>query len=373
MRWRLVGADGHPVSERVTFTIQSPAPTTAAAAAVTTVPAPGAPAGPVPTTTTAAPPPTSHLTPTIGRAATPELACAPLRGLSYVAILVAAGVVLTHLGVSRAGDGPPPRDAPGRIRDRRHRRHGFAAAGRDRFTSAVAPRGIRSPRFSSSGRVHRRRRGLDGAHRLVRRRAASLLVHAPPRVVHVRNELLLMISSSSWPPGPLPATPVRCAGQRLASHSTCPSRRRRCVARRPDHRGVCALPALRPEDVRPVMRRFAARHRGGQRHRRDRSGAVGAVGGRTGSVARRETRPVAGGQGSGADSDARVGRPQSAPAGCPAEYGGEPPLRSMWPRLRRGMVAELAIGLVIIGITAAMVVSPPATSAAAALTPLTHV
>jgi copper transport protein len=90
VRWRLVGADGHPITDSISFTINvaAPAPTTTAPAAA------GTPA-------TITPPTTPEATVAVADASdgvwsTPGAARWFIRALAYVAIMIAAGTVLTQ-------------------------------------------------------------------------------------------------------------------------------------------------------------------------------------------------------------------------------------------------------------------------------------
>lgn len=88
VRWRLVGPDGHPLTDRVTFTVRAPATTTAAAAVP---PASTLPAATTPTVTTSLP---------ARDAADDEAQSVPgplrwlLRAAAYLAILAMIGTVL---------------------------------------------------------------------------------------------------------------------------------------------------------------------------------------------------------------------------------------------------------------------------------------
>jgi copper transport protein len=95
VRWRLVGPDGHPITGRVEFTIASNAPSTTSAAATgeTTVPAASAAAAP----STSAP---ATIEPVAGNTddgsyATSSLARWVLRYVSYLAILAVVGILFT--------------------------------------------------------------------------------------------------------------------------------------------------------------------------------------------------------------------------------------------------------------------------------------
>jgi copper transport protein len=84
VRWRLVGPDGHPITGRVDFTITAPTPTTAPAVAATTPP-----------TTTPATVGDSSLDQGDGSYSTPTLLRWVLRYASYLAIMAIVGILLT--------------------------------------------------------------------------------------------------------------------------------------------------------------------------------------------------------------------------------------------------------------------------------------
>lgn len=95
LRWRLVGADGHPITGRVDVTISAPTPsaapaTTAPAAATPTTPVTAAPV----TTAPAAVAPADDSTAGDGSFATPSAIRWILRYASYLAILAIVGIML---------------------------------------------------------------------------------------------------------------------------------------------------------------------------------------------------------------------------------------------------------------------------------------
>jgi copper transport protein len=101
LRWRLVGPDGHPITGRVDFTIAGAAPTTPPA---TTAPAT---AGDSPTATVPPATPTSISEADTGAFSTPSAVRWLLRYGSYLAILAALGILLTSAWVwSEAGTHP---------------------------------------------------------------------------------------------------------------------------------------------------------------------------------------------------------------------------------------------------------------------------
>lgn len=104
VRWRLVGSDGHPITGSVSFTITAPAPTTTPAITA----APGAIATPPTTLPPAAPPSSSpgmDGAPAItsdgsdDSFSTPSLLRWMLRYGSYVAIMAVVGILLTSAAV----------------------------------------------------------------------------------------------------------------------------------------------------------------------------------------------------------------------------------------------------------------------------------
>ena len=103
VRWRLVGPDGHPITGRVDFTISAPTPTTLAATAET------APAGAAttPPTTTPATVGDSSLDPGDGSYSTPTAVRWILRYASYLAIMAIVGILLTTAYVWSGAGGHP--------------------------------------------------------------------------------------------------------------------------------------------------------------------------------------------------------------------------------------------------------------------------
>ena len=84
VRWRLVGPDGHPITGRVDFTISTPTPTTAPGIAATTLP-----------TTTPSAVGGSSLDQGDGSYSTPTFVRWILRYASYLAIMAIVGILLT--------------------------------------------------------------------------------------------------------------------------------------------------------------------------------------------------------------------------------------------------------------------------------------
>ncbi|MBI4932921.1 MAG: copper resistance protein CopC/CopD [Actinobacteria bacterium] len=103
VRWRLVGPDGHPLTGRVDFTISTPPPTTVAATATTTP----AVAAPTPTTTIPALVTESSLDQGDGAYSTPTLMRWVLRYASYLAIMAIVGILLTTAYVWSGAGGHP--------------------------------------------------------------------------------------------------------------------------------------------------------------------------------------------------------------------------------------------------------------------------
>jgi copper transport protein len=103
LRWRLVGPDGHPITGRVDFTITAPTPTTAAATA-TTVPAVAAT---TPRPPTAAAVDSSSLDQGDRSYSTPSFMRWVLRYASYLAIMAIVGILLTSAYVWSGAGGHP--------------------------------------------------------------------------------------------------------------------------------------------------------------------------------------------------------------------------------------------------------------------------
>jgi copper transport protein len=103
IRWRLVGPDGHPITGRVDFTITAPTPTTVASPA-TTVPAIAATTPPTTMTATAG---DSSLDQDDGSYSTPSLVRWTLRYTSYLAIMALVGILLTTAYVWAGAGGHP--------------------------------------------------------------------------------------------------------------------------------------------------------------------------------------------------------------------------------------------------------------------------
>jgi copper transport protein len=279
-----------------------------------------------------------------------------------VAILVAAGVVLTHLFVLRAGEWAATK---------RWLQPALVAVGVTALLQLLA-----TASDISGKAVWRSLSSVDQAVELTDAGAAYMvriavaicawlvLVHTPPKVAHVRNELLVMIStvflatwsfaghssSMRWPALGIPLDVIH--------HGAAAAWLGGLVIV-----GLVALPVIAPDEVHLVMRRFS----------RMATAAVIAIVS-TGLV---QAVRLVGGPGqlleanhgkllvakvaalacmlALADANRRrlTTRLRSVGVSEPVDVAG----------LRRGMLIELVVGLVIIGITAAMVVSPPVTSA----------
>jgi copper transport protein len=365
VRWRLVGPDGHPVTDRVSFSVNA-APLLSAPP-TTLVPASGMP------NTSSVPPPSSSAPPTAvaaqGGIDEPWSTPAPirwfLRGLAYLAIMVAAGVVITHTVILRDHDWGGTR----RLLEPALLVIGVTALIQLLVVASdIGGQPIWAAGPEISGAVQSTDAGAAFMVRVVLALTAwLLLVHQPPVVPQVRRDLLMIVALAmlgTWS---------------FAGHSN--SMRWRTVGVPLDvvHHGAAAawlggltivafvtLPHLTLGEVGPVMQRFSKLA----------SVAVGLIVG-TGVL---QAIRLVGGPGRLLDADhgrllavklvvlaAMLGlaeanrrrvnvRLRSAGASARVDVDA----------LRRGMLLELVVGLLIIGVTAAMVVSPPATSSAAA-------
>ena len=103
VRWRLVGPDGHPITGRVDFTITVPTPTTVSATAAT-VPAIAATTPPTTVTPTAG---DSSFDQGDGSYSTPAFMRWILRYASYLAIMAVVGILLTTAYVWSGAGGHP--------------------------------------------------------------------------------------------------------------------------------------------------------------------------------------------------------------------------------------------------------------------------
>ena len=95
VRWRLVGPDGHPITGRVDFTIAAPIPTTTTAATTATTMPSSATTPPTPTTVPSAAAEDSSLDQGDGSYSTPTFIRWSLRYASYLAIMAIVGILLT--------------------------------------------------------------------------------------------------------------------------------------------------------------------------------------------------------------------------------------------------------------------------------------
>jgi copper transport protein len=117
VRWRLVGPDGHPITGRVDFTITAPTPTTVATVAtvatvvtvvtVVTATTTQAVSATTPTTTSPATVGGSSLDQGDGSYSTPSLLRWILRYASYLAIMAIVGILLTTAFVWTGAGGHP--------------------------------------------------------------------------------------------------------------------------------------------------------------------------------------------------------------------------------------------------------------------------
>jgi copper transport protein len=363
VRWRLVGADGHPVTDRVTFTIVGvpstsivPTPMARTVEVGTEIP---------PETTPSTMAPTSMASDETGLTTTPSIVRWLLRGMSYVAIIAAAGVVLTHTLILRRRDWSETR---------KWLEPALALIGITavlQLLTVASDIGGRSlwkawPDVSAAVET------TDaGAAYMVRAALAAvawlLLVHQPPKTARLRDDLLIMTSLgllATWS---------------FAGHSSSMRWRGLGVPVDVVHHGAAAawlggltflglvvLPGLAAPEIGPAMRRFS----------RMATIAVALIV-ITGLL---QAGRLVGTPGRVLDADhgklltaklcvvavmltlAEVNRRRVG--GTLRSAGAS--ARVDIAALRRGMLLELTIGLLIIGITAAMVVSPPATSSAVA-------
>jgi copper transport protein len=355
VRWRLVGADGHPITDSISFTINA-----VPAAPATTAPA----AAGTPATVT---PPTTIPQETVaggdagdGVWSTPSAARWLIRALAYVAIMIAAGTVLTQRLV--AGRRNPASLGvwlgPSLV----------AVAVTAALQLLIIGSDISGqPLWSSIPDAARALDTIAGMAFFVRIALAvaswALIVYAPPRTAELRTNLLVILSvgllatwsfaghsrSMRWPVVGVPLDMVHhgAAAAWLGGLTII---------------GLLVLPRTKAELVPPLMRRFSAMA----------STAVALIVA-TGLVqaVRLVGNPAdlfAAGHGrllvaklavlaamlAVADQNRRRVNVEvrNLSAAVQPDVGG----------LRRMMVLELLTGLVIIGITAAMVVSAPATS-----------
>ena len=356
VRWRLVGPDGHPVTDSVTFTISPPA-TTEAPATTAAATAPPATTLPPPTTVPTTPPASSAGD---GVWSTPGAFRWIVRGTAYLAIMVAAGTVLTRSFVQRQR---------GVASFERWLGPALALVGLTAGVQLVIVASDISgrPLWESLPDVDRALTTTAGIAFFVRVWLAIvgwlLVVHAPPRTREVRSNVLLLVSlsllgtwsfaghsrSMRWPALGVPLDVVHhgAAAAWLGGLTII---------------GLVVLPRCEVEQVGPMMRRFsttaavavalivstgllqAVRLVGSPGnlfdagHGRLLAAKVVVLGAML-WVADRNRRRV--------DVELR-----NVGAAVRPDVDG----------LRRIMALELLIGLVIIGLTAAMVVSAPATS-----------
>lgn len=106
IRWRLVGPDGHPITGRVDFTITAPIPTTVATTTTTVTTSPTV-ATTTPSTTTPATVGDTSLDQGDGSYSTPSFMRWVLRYASYLAIMAVVGILLTSVFVWSDAGGHP--------------------------------------------------------------------------------------------------------------------------------------------------------------------------------------------------------------------------------------------------------------------------
>lgn len=354
VRWRLVGPDGHPVTDTVDFTITAPVAATVPA----TTPA-AEPTATVPLTTTP-PPPTESVDTSDGSWSTPGFVRWLIRAVAYLAILVAAGTVLTQTLVQRL---------PGRAAFARWLGPALLVVAVTAFLQLliVASDVSGAPLWEAAGDIYRALSTTAGMAFFVRIGVALgawvLLDYAPPRTEEVRNATLVLLTvallgtwafaghsrTMRWPALGVPVDVVHhgAAAAWLGGLAII---------------GLLVLPRANPEQVMPLMRRFSTM-----------AGlAVGLIVG-TGLFQAVRLVGSPGDLFSGTHGKLLVAKivvlgamlylanqnrervlleQRNVGAAVRPDIGG----------LQRVMAMELLIGLVIIGLTAALVVSAPATS-----------
>lgn len=355
VRWRLVGPDGHPITGRVDFTITAAPPTTIPSAA-------GSP------TTTVPPPAPSVITDgDTGAYSTPSAVRWTLRYGSYLAILAAVGILLTAASVWAAAGTHPVL--------RRILSSSLIVTAVLAFAHVLVVASDISGRapWSSFGSIDAATTTEAGMAFMIRIALAFAmwLVLFRCRIVH---------SEVYWTAISLPGIGL-LATWAFAGHSRSMRWPTLGVITDVAHHaaaagwiaglaivGLVAIPTTTPEVLVPAVRRFS------------RVAAICVVVLVTTGVV--QSIRLVGTPSALFDADhgrylavkvavlaamlglanlnrQRVNARLHDPSGLPGHIGA----------LRRAVVAEFAIGLVIIGITAAMVVSPPATSTTAAAAP----
>lgn len=353
VRWRLVGPDGHPVTDTVDFTLAPPVastapPATGAAAAPTVPPEPS-------------PPPAAVDAGGAGWS-TPGIVRWLVRAVAYLAIMVAAGTVLTQVLVRRM----PGRAAIGRW---------LGPALLVVIVTAVLQLLVVAsdvggvPLWEAPGDIYRALGTSAGMAFFVRIGvgigAWVLLEHAPPRTEEVRQACLVLLAvallgtwsfaghsrTMRWPALGVPLD--------IAHHGAAAAWLGGLTII-----GLLVLPRADPEHVLSLMRRFSTM-------------ATVAVATIVGTGLVQSARLVGGAGELLAATHGKLLVVKVLALGAMLvlahrnrervlglRHGVGAAVRPDLAALRRAMVGELVIGLVVIGVTAALVVSAPATSAA---------
>lgn len=361
LRWRLVGPDGHPITGRVDFTITG-APSTAEPS--TTAPATAADS---PTTTVLTPSPESIAEADTGVFSTPSGLRWLLRYGSYLAILAAVGILLTSAWVwSDAGTHPVLR---------RILSTSLIATAVLAFAQALVVASDVSGKapWASLG-------SIDAATTTDAGMAFMIRIALALSMWIVLFQYRLANSDVYWTAVSLPGIGL-LATWAFAGHSRSMRWPAVGVATDVAHHaaaagwiaglaivGWVAIPTTTPDVLVPVVRRFSQV-----------AATCVAVLVITGVV---QSIRLVGNPGALFDADhgrylavkvailvAMLGIANANRRRVDARLHEPSDLRNHLGALRRAVVAEFAIGLVIIGVTAAMVVSPPATSTTAAAPP----
>lgn len=361
LRWRLVGPDGHPITGRVDFTITG-APSTAEPS--TTAPATAADS---PTTTVLTPSPESIAEADTGVFSTPSGLRWLLRYGSYLAILAAVGILLTSAWVwSDAGTHPVLR---------RILSTSLIATAVLAFAQALVVASDVSGKapWASLG-------SIDAATTTDAGMAFMIRIALALSMWIVLFQYRLANSDVYWTAVSLPGIGL-LATWAFAGHSRSMRWPAVGVATDVAHHaaaagwiaglaivGWVAIPTTTPDVLVPVVRRFSQV-----------AATCVAVLVITGVV---QSIRLVGSPGALFDADhgrylavkvailvAMLGIANANRRRVDARLHEPSDLRNHLGALRRAVVAEFAIGLVIIGVTAAMVVSPPATSTTAAAPP----
>lgn len=361
LRWRLVGPDGHPITGRVDFTITG-APSTAEPS--TTAPATAADS---PTTTVLTPSPESIAEADTGVFSTPSGLRWLLRYGSYLAILAAVGILLTSAWVwSDAGTHPVLR---------RILSTSLIATAVLAFAQALVVASDVSGKapWASLG-------SIDAATTTDAGMAFMIRIALALSMWIVLFQYRLANSDVYWTAVSLPGIGL-LATWAFAGHSRSMRWPAVGVATDVAHHaaaagwiaglaivGWVAIPTTTPDVLVPVVRRFSQV-----------AATCVAVLVITGVV---QSIRLVGSPGALFDADhgrylavkvailvAMLGIANANRRRVDARLHEPSDLPNHLGALRRAVVAEFAIGLVIIGVTAAMVVSPPATSTTAAAPP----